>query len=134
VDGGYEMAKQYALLLDGTSLPVIFGDQEMADILIQVFDCTASVVVFRCSPDEKAQMIQFVQKHNPKAFCCAIGDGANDINMIQVSQVGVGIEGNEGNQAAFFSDYSIPEFQGIRRLLLWHGRSFGLKTFSVFVP
>ena len=52
------------------------------------------------------------------AFCMAVGDGGNDINMIQTAQVGIGIEGLEGNQAAYFSDYSVPQFKGLRRLLL----------------
>lgn len=73
-------------------------------------------------------------QNDPDAFTCAIGDGANDINMIQSAHIGVGIEGNEGNQAAYYADYAIPEFQALRRLMLWHGRSFGLRAFSVFLP
>ena len=49
-------------------------------------------------------------KHDPTAFTVAIGDGANDINMIQTAHIGIGIEGNEGNVAAYFGDYSLPEF------------------------
>lgn len=62
----------------------------------------------------------------------AIGDGANDVNMIQTAHIGVGIFGKEGNQAAAFSDYAIPQFKVLRRLLFWHGRSFGVR-FSNFV-
>lgn len=53
--------------------------------------------MFRCSPNEKAHVIKFTMENDKKAFCCAIGDGANDINMIQTAHIGVGIEGNEGN-------------------------------------
>jgi magnesium-transporting ATPase (P-type) len=49
--------KEYALLLDGTSLPAIFNDVVMQSVLSQVLNSIASVVVYRCSPDEKAQMI-----------------------------------------------------------------------------
>jgi P-type E1-E2 ATPase len=45
-----------------------------------------------------------------KGFTCAIGDGGNDVNMIQSASIGVGIMGKEGNQAAQFSDYAIPNF------------------------
>lgn len=55
----------------------------------------------------------------------AVGDGSNDVNMIQKAHVGIGILGKEGNQAASFSDYSIPEFRSLRKLILWHGRQFG---------
>lgn len=100
----------------------------------KLFDICSCVIVYRSSPEEKAQIIKFVMKNDPNAFTCAIGDGANDINMIQTAHIGVGIEGNEGNQAAYFCDYAIPEFQGIRRLILWHGRGFGLREFAVVVP
>jgi P-type E1-E2 ATPase len=93
----------------------------------KLFDICSCVIVYRSSPEEKAQIIKFVMKSDPNAFTCAIGDGANDINMIQTAHIGVGIEGNEGNQAAYFCDYAIQEFQGIRRLILWHGRGFGLR-------
>ena len=55
----------------------------------------------------------------------AIGDGANDVNMIQKAHVGFGIMGKEGNQAAAFSDYAIANFQDLRRVLFWHGRPYG---------
>ena len=42
------------------------------------------------------------------AITLAIGDGANDVNMIQQAHIGVGVFGKEGNQAACFSDYAIP--------------------------
>ena len=48
--------------------------------------------------------------------------------MIQTANIGIGIQGKEGNQASAFSDYSIPSFQGMRRLILWHGRTFGYKS------
>lgn len=55
----------------------------------------------------------------------SVGDGSNDVNMIQTAHVGIGILGKEGNQAASFSDYSIAEFRSLRKLILWHGRQFG---------
>lgn len=126
--------QEHSCLLDGTALPEIFDKPVLSEMLIKVFKACTSVVVFRCSPDEKAQIINFVRQHQPEAYCVAIGDGGNDINMIQTAQIGVGIEGNEGNQAAFFADFSIQEFQGLRRLILWHGRQFGMRAFSVFLP
>ena len=44
-----------------------------------------------------------------KAITLAIGDGANDVSMIQAAHVGVGISGFEGLQAANSSDYSIAQ-------------------------
>lgn len=52
----------------------------------------------------------------------AIGDGANDVNMIQDAHIGIGIYGNEGRRAAQASDFAIGEFRGLWRLLFLHGR------------
>ena len=51
----------------------------------------------------------------------AIGDGANDVSMIQTADVGVGISGQEGMQAVMASDFAISRFKYIERLLLVHG-------------
>lgn len=126
--------QDFSILVDGTSLALIFEHEDLSKQLNEVFKIAASVIVFRCSPDEKAQVIKFVMDNDKDAFCCAIGDGANDINMIQSAHIGVGIEGNEGNLAAFFADYSIPEFKALRRLILWHGREFAKRAYEVFVP
>jgi P-type E1-E2 ATPase len=57
----------------------------------------------------------------------AIGDGGNDISMIQEAHVGIGLFGKEGNQAAYCSDYAICDFKALRRLMFWHGRGFALR-------
>ena len=57
-----------------------------------------------------------------KGICVAIGDGANDVPMIMQSHIGIGIRGKEGTQAVRSSDFAIKEFQGMKKLLLVHGR------------
>lgn len=54
----------------------------------------------------------------------AIGDGANDVNMIETAHVGIGIMGKEGNRAAQFSDFAVNDFRSLRTLLFWHGTNF----------
>lgn len=63
-----------------------------------------------------------VRKNYPSAMTLAIGDGANDVNMITAAHVGVGIRGLEGMQAARSSDYAISQFRFIVPLLYLHGR------------
>lgn len=60
------------------------------------------------SPLQKSEIVDMVKKH-VKAITLAIGDGANDVGMIQTAHVGVGISGNEGMQATNSSDYSIAQ-------------------------
>mmetsp|Transcript_113700 Transcript_113700/g.157318 ORF Transcript_113700/g.157318 Transcript_113700/m.157318 type:complete len:87 (-) Transcript_113700:209-469(-) len=70
-------------------------------------------------------MVNLIRRNVKGKRTLAIGDGANDINMIQSAHVGVGIYGKEGNAAASFSDYAIPKFKHLRRLMFWHGTNFG---------
>jgi len=62
-------------------------------------------------------------KEFKKARTAAIGDGGNDVSMIQAADVGIGIVGKEGKQASLAADFSITQFSYISRLLLWHGRN-----------
>ncbi|NWR44199.1 AT8B3 ATPase, partial [Regulus satrapa] len=80
-----------------------------------------AVICCRVTPKQKALMVQLVKKHK-KAVTLAIGDGANDVNMIKTADIGVGISGLEGLQAVQCSDYALAQFCFLQRLLLVHGR------------
>ncbi|RMC00813.1 hypothetical protein DUI87_22497 [Hirundo rustica rustica] len=80
-----------------------------------------AVICCRVTPKQKALMVQLVKKHK-RAITLAIGDGANDVNMIKTADIGVGISGLEGLQAVQCSDYALAQFSFLQRLLLVHGR------------
>ena len=80
-----------------------------------------SVVCCRVSPKQKALVVKLVKDGIPGTMTLAIGDGANDVSMIQAADVGVGISGEEGLQAVNSSDYAIAQFRFLKRLLLVHG-------------
>eukprot|EP01094_Clydonella_sp_ATCC50884_P011096 TRINITY_DN2089_c0_g2_i2.p1 TRINITY_DN2089_c0_g2~~TRINITY_DN2089_c0_g2_i2.p1 ORF type:complete len:464 (-),score=123.71 TRINITY_DN2089_c0_g2_i2:333-1724(-) len=81
----------------------------------------ACVVCCRSSPLQKSQVVDLVHRYrNPISL--AIGDGANDISMIQRARIGVGINGEEGMQAVRAADFSIAQFEYLVPLLLVHGR------------
>jgi phospholipid-translocating ATPase len=108
-----------ALVIRGENLEVCLESYEKEFMELA---CSAPVVVVcRCSPTQKAQVVQLVQKHTGKRTA-AIGDGGNDVAMIQAADAGIGIEGKEGRQASLAADFSIPQFSFIAPLLLVHGR------------
>lgn len=80
------------------------------------------VLACRVSPKQKAEIVKLVRDNNPTLTTLAIGDGANDVNMITAAHVGIGISGLEGMQAARSSDYAIGQFKFLRTLLFLHGR------------
>ena len=79
------------------------------------------MIFCRCHPKQKARIAEILVELTKKRVAC-IGDGGNDVAMIQVANLGIGIQGKEGNQAAMAADYSIPEFKTLQNLILWHGR------------
>lgn len=54
-------------------------------------------------------------------MCYCFIPGANDVSMIQMADVGVGISGQEGRQAVMASDYAMGQFRFLKKLLLVHG-------------
>lgn len=74
------------------------------------------------SPKQKQEIVALVKNALPNAITLAIGDGANDVNMVTEAHVGVGIKGVEGQQAARAADFSIGEFKALKRLMFFHGR------------
>ncbi|XP_034064077.1 phospholipid-transporting ATPase IA isoform X2 [Gymnodraco acuticeps] len=109
----------FALIIDGTTLKyaLTFGVRQY--FLDLALSCKA-VICCRVSPLQKSEVVEMVKKQ-VKVITLAIGDGANDVGMIQTAHVGVGISGNEGLQAANSSDYSIAQFKYLKNLLLVHG-------------
>lgn len=81
-----------------------------------------AVVACRCSPTQKADVANLIREYTKKRICC-IGDGGNDVSMIQAADVGVGIVGKEGRQASLAADFSIEQFCYLTKLLVWHGRN-----------
>lgn len=106
---------------------------------IEIATKLSAVVACRCSPTQKADVARLIRHHTKKRVCC-IGDGGNDVSMIQAADVGrscdfpsilrrlihelgVGIVGKEGKQASLAADFSVTQFSYLTKLLLWHGRN-----------
>ena len=70
-----------------------------------------AVICCRVAPKQKAYVVKTVQQHRPDLITLGIGDGANDVAMIQEAHVGIGIRGVEGTQAVQASDFAISQFR-----------------------
>ena len=134
--GGLELGKisadaipakeqEHVLVLDGPSFRFFReDDEEQKSNLLHIGQNCRAVIACRLTPGQKAQLVNFIKTNQePKILTLAIGDGANDVPMIQEADVGVGIFGKEGHQAANNADFAIAQFKYLRRLLLVHGRS-----------
>ncbi|XP_077570329.1 phospholipid-transporting ATPase ID-like isoform X3 [Stigmatopora nigra] len=111
---------EYGLVINGHSLAYALDGSMELDFLRTACMCKA-VICCRVTPLQKAQVVQLVKTFK-RAVTLAIGDGANDVSMIKVAHIGVGISGQEGMQAVLSSDYSFAQFRFLQRLLLVHGR------------
>lgn len=126
LDGETNPDKKFALVIDGTTLKYALEDSTK-EILLSIGMHCSGVVCCRVSPKQKALVVRLVKK-GLKVMTLAIGDGANDVSMIQEANVGIGISGVEGRQAVMASDYAIAQFRFLRKLLLVHGRWSYLRT------
>ena len=109
-----------ALLIDGDSLSH-FLDHHRHDFITLAVRLPA-VIACRCSPTQKADIACQIRHFTRRRVAC-IGDGGNDVSMIQAADVGVGIVGKEGRQASLAADFSITSFHHLTKLLVWHGRN-----------
>ncbi|CAH8531664.1 unnamed protein product [Schistosoma bovis] len=114
------MENDFALIVDGETLEFALLCECREQFLDVALSCK-SVICCRVSPWQKAQLVKLVRQSIKDAVTLAIGDGANDVGMIQAAHVGVGISGMEGRQAACASDYAIAQFRFLNKLLLVHG-------------
>ncbi|TFK80361.1 phospholipid-translocating P-type ATPase [Polyporus arcularius HHB13444] len=108
-----------ALVIDGKSLTFAL-EKEISKTFLELAILCKAVICCRVSPLQKALVVKLVKK-NQKSILLAIGDGANDVSMIQAAHVGVGISGVEGLQAARSADVAISQFRYLKKLLLVHG-------------
>ena len=116
------------VVVDGQTLAAINGDEALHTLFLDLAILADSVVCCRASPSQKASLVNAIRRRVKRSVTLAIGDGANDIAMIQEAHVGIGITGKEGLQAARTSDYSIAQFRFLTKLLLVHGRWNYIRT------
>ncbi|KAI0766330.1 phospholipid-translocating P-type ATPase [Trametes elegans] len=110
----------FVLVIDGGALTHALADDTHRSLLLRLAMQCEGVICCRVSPLQKALVVKLV-KDGIGTMTLAIGDGANDVSMIQAADVGVGISGEEGLQAVNSSDYAIAQFRFLKRLLLVHG-------------
>ncbi|KAI6148059.1 hypothetical protein BKA82DRAFT_1005851 [Pisolithus tinctorius] len=108
------------LVIDGESLQLCLNSYK--NEFIEIATKLSAVVACRCSPTQKADVARLIRQYTKKRVCC-IGDGGNDVSMIQAADVGVGIVGKEGKQASLAADFSVTQFSYLAKLLMWHGRN-----------
>ncbi|VTJ78726.1 Hypothetical predicted protein [Marmota monax] len=129
-DKAWTEHQEYGLIIDGSTLSLILNSSQDSSsnnyksIFLQIcMKCTA-VLCCRMAPLQKAQIVRMVKNLKGSPITLSIGDGANDVSMILESHVGIGIKGKEGRQAARNSDYSVPKFKHLKKLLLAHGHLY----------
>ncbi|XP_059845121.1 phospholipid-transporting ATPase VD-like isoform X1 [Hypanus sabinus] len=108
-----------ALVIDGKTLEFVLHES-LQDAFLELTKRCRAVICCRSTPLQKSKVVHLV-RDKLKVMTLAIGDGANDVSMIQVADVGIGISGQEGLQAVMSSDFAISRFKHLKKLLLVHG-------------
>ncbi|XP_052314412.1 phospholipid-transporting ATPase IF-like isoform X1 [Oncorhynchus keta] len=116
---------QHGLVVDGASLSLALRGHEK--LFMEVCKNCSAVLCCRMAPLQKAKVVRLLKTSPEKPITLAIGDGANDVSMIQEAHVGIGIMGKEGRQAVQNSDYAIARFKFLSKLLLVHGHFYYIR-------
>ena len=116
----YAQKTDTVLVIDGNTMNIAL-EAENEKHFFTIASKAPAVVCCRCSPTQKTLIVRGMKTHTSMRTA-AIGDGGNDVGMIQEAHLGIGIVGKEGKQASLAADFSILEFRSVKLLLLWHGR------------
>ncbi|GCC31931.1 phospholipid-transporting ATPase VD isoform X2 [Chiloscyllium punctatum] len=114
-----ETKPHIGLVIDGKTLEFVLHES-LQDRFLELTQRCRAVICCRSTPLQKSEIVHLVRT-KLKVMTLAIGDGANDVSMIQVADVGIGISGQEGMQAVMSSDFAISRFKHLKKLLLVHG-------------
>ncbi|XP_052345017.1 phospholipid-transporting ATPase IH-like isoform X6 [Oncorhynchus keta] len=124
----------YGLIIDGATLSAVLKPSQedssqgnYKEIFLEICRNCSAVLCCRMAPLQKAQIVKLIKSSPEHPITLAIGDGANDVSMILEAHVGIGIMGKEGRQAARNSDYAIPKFKHLKKMLLVHGHYYYIR-------
>ncbi|XP_040261801.1 phospholipid-transporting ATPase IG isoform X4 [Bufo bufo] len=121
-------SQDYGLIIDGSTLSLILNtncsSSPYKNIFLQICQKCTAILCCRMAPLQKAQIVKMVKNSKGNPITLSVGDGANDVSMILEAHVGIGIKGKEGRQAARNSDYAVPKFKHLKKLLLAHGHLY----------
>jgi phospholipid-transporting ATPase len=116
-----DKSRKVALVMEGSLIMRIMSDHALATkMAARVFSKAQAVVCFRMSPNDKGDVVSLIKDHQGK-ITLAVGDGANDVNMIKRAHIGVGLYGQEGLRAAQSGDFACVDFKALWKLLFVHG-------------
>ena len=125
-------AQAISVIIEGAVLSKIVDKEEIIkELVVHGLSRADSVVICRMSPKQKGFVVRVVKKYINK-ITLGIGDGANDVNMIQEADIGIGLYGKEGLRAVQSSDYALVEFQCLWKLLFVHGRWSYIRSISYY--
>ncbi|XP_026190015.1 uncharacterized protein LOC34622156 [Cyclospora cayetanensis] len=122
------------LVVTGPNLGAFLNHPDLQTCFLNMACCCDVVVAARVTPTQKADMVRLVKKRlTPQPITLAIGDGGNDVPMLQEASVGVAIRTERGASVAGFADFAISEFRFLQRLLFVHGRLNFLRISKVIL-
>ncbi|XP_019959472.2 phospholipid-transporting ATPase IH isoform X2 [Paralichthys olivaceus] len=124
----------FGLIIDGATLSAVMRPSQedsnsgnYKEIFLEICRNCSAVLCCRMAPLQKAQIVKMIKTSEEHPITLAIGDGANDVSMILEAHVGIGIMGKEGRQAVRNSDYAIPKFKHLKKMLLVHGHYYYIR-------
>ncbi|CAA9988409.1 guanylyl cyclase, putative [Plasmodium knowlesi strain H] len=125
--------EKLCLLINGKNLQTFLNHTDLQTHFLNMACSSDVVIACRITAKQKAFIVQLI-KHRltPTPNTLAIGDGANDIAMLQEANIGVSIMTPECIISSGYADYCIQNFCCLRKLLFIYG-SKHLYTMSIIL-
>ena len=113
----------FSIIIEAPILIQLIENSKLKKNFLKIAYNSNTVICCRVSPSQKSQIIKTIKNFDKNVVTLAIGDGNNDVSMIMEANIGIGVYGEEGTSAVQASDFAIGEFQLLKRLLFFHGRT-----------
>merc|ERR1719188_958256 len=123
-----ERGQKYSLVVDGSTLSYVFAYEDNLALFRELADLCSAVICCRMSPLQKSEIVGMIKQSPRSPVTAAVGDGANDVSMIQEAHVGLGIAGKEGRAAVRSADFAFGKFKHLQRVLLVHGHWYYVRV------
>jgi magnesium-transporting ATPase (P-type)/class 3 adenylate cyclase len=113
---------KFVLSLDSSCLEYGMSSKEHQKCLTALLFTAKAVCFHGILPDQKTKVVKIIKfNFNFSPVVLSVGDGASDIGMIRVADIGVAIQGKDGVEAGLNADVILKNFSQLKELILEKG-------------
>ena len=133
-DNSREEQKELCILIDGESFEIIYKNKYLRNhFLFLLLFC--GNVSFNFSALEKKRLAKLIKRLDSSTnhYVLGIGDGYDDIQMLQKCDLSIEIKSSEGETVTFMGDFIVDDFKKISDLVFFRGNELFIKNEEIML-